>query len=127
VGRQQLQPRKVEKHPAVTWYGENGMMTQNGEGYEIFDTNGKQIGKGNGPGGDIVHMSNFLKAIRGEAKPNSEIEVGQTSTCSVTSATSPIAPAARSTSIPTTRKIVGDKDAEKFWAREYRPGWEPKV
>src|SRR6185503_8118428 len=73
-------PRKIEKHPAVTWYGEKGMMTQEGNGYKIFDDAGKQIGEGNGPGGDTVHMGNFLDAVRGKAKPNSEIEVGQTST-----------------------------------------------
>ena len=28
---------------------------------------------------------------------------------------------------PETHRIVGDKDADALWSREYRPGWEPTV
>src|SRR5687767_13066193 len=63
----------------VTWYGDKGRLTIVGNGYKIFDPKGKEIGAGNGPGNDALHISNFLAAIRGDAKPTSEIAVGQTS------------------------------------------------
>jgi hypothetical protein len=28
---------------------------------------------------------------------------------------------------PKNGHIIGDREAEKFWTREYEPGWEPKV
>jgi predicted dehydrogenase len=120
-------PRKIEKHPAVTWYGEKGMMTQGGDGYKIFDGAGKQIGEGKGPGGDTVHMGNFLDAVRGKTKPNSEIEVGQTSTMLCHLGNIAYRTGHTIHFDPKTRKIVDDKDAEKLWSREYRKGWEPKV
>jgi predicted dehydrogenase len=120
-------PRKIEKHPAVTWYGEKGMMTQEGDGYKIFDGAGKQIGEGKGPGGDIVHMSNFLDAVRGKAKPNSEIEVGQTSTMLCHLGNIAYRTGHMIHFDPKSRKIVDDNAAKKLWSREYRKGWEPKV
>ncbi|HWN95443.1 MAG TPA: gfo/Idh/MocA family oxidoreductase, partial [Methylomirabilota bacterium] len=120
-------PRKIEKHPAVAWYGEKGMMTQEGNGYKIFDGAGNQVGQGTGPGGDGIHMGNFLDAIRGKAKPNSEIEVGQTSTMMCHLGNIAYRTGHTIHFDPVTRKIVGDKDAEKLWSREYREGWEPKV
>lgn len=120
-------PRKIEKHPAVTWYGEKGMMTQQGDGYKIFDGAGNQLGEGTGPGGDTVHMGNFLDAVRGKAKPNSEIEVGQTSTMLCHLGNIAYRTGHTIHFDPKTRKIIDDKDAEKLWSREYRKGWEPKV
>jgi len=120
-------PRKNEKLPAVEWYGEKGTMTQSGEGYKVFDAAGKEIDQGTGPGGDKVHMKNFLDAVRGDAKPNSEIEVGQTSTLLCHLGNIAYRTGRTIHFDPKTRKIVGDSDAEKFWSREYRQGWEPKV
>ena len=120
-------PRKIEKHPAVAWYGEKGMMTQDGDGYKIFDPAGKQIGEGTAPGGDKVHMGNFLDAIRGNAKPNSEIAVGQTSTLLCHLGNIAYRTGHTIHFDPASRRIVGDKEADKLWAREYCQGWEPKV
>jgi predicted dehydrogenase len=120
-------PRTNEKLPFVAWYGDNGSLANYGNGYKIFDLKGKQVGEGTGPGGDKGHIENFLQAIRGNAKPNSEIAVGQTSTllCHLSN----IAYRTGHTIHfdPVTKKIIGDAEAEKLWGREYRPGWEPKV
>ena len=76
--------------------------------------------------GDKSHIENFLKSIRGDAKPNSEIAVGQTSTllCHLANIAYRTGHTLRFDS--TKRKIIGDPEAEKLWGREYRPGWEPK-
>jgi predicted dehydrogenase len=120
-------PRNHENLPFVAWYGDGGSLANYDNGYKIFDLKGKLVSEGAGPGGDKGHIENFLIAIRGDAKPNSEIAVAQTSTllCHLsniayrTGHTIHFDPAAR--------KIIGDTEADKLWGREYRPGWEPKV
>ena len=120
-------PRNNENLPFVAWYGDNGSLANYGNGYKVFDPKGKQIGEGTGPGGDKSHIENFLKSIRGDAKPNSEIAVGQTSTllCHLSNIAYRTGHTIQFDS--TTRRIIGDKEADQLWGREYRPGWEPKV
>jgi predicted dehydrogenase len=121
-------PRRGEPAPFVTWYGDSGMtLAQTGNGYRIFDPKGKEIAKGDGPGGDKDHIQNFLDAIRGKTKPNSEIAEGQTSTllCHLGNIAWRMG---RTLDIdPASGRILNAPEAEKFWGREYRPGWEPKV
>ena len=83
--------------------------------------------QGTGPGGDKVHIENFLKTIRGEAKLNSEIAVGQTSVLLCHLGNIAYRTGHTIHFDPQSRKIIGDKDAEKLWGREYRKGWEPKI
>lgn len=111
----------------VVFHGEEGALAISAGGYSIFDTKGKVVKTVKGPGGDSDHVTNFLEAIRGNAKPNSEIEEGHKSTllCHLGN----IAHRTGRTILCDTKdgKIVGDADAMKQWSREYAPGWEPKV
>jgi predicted dehydrogenase len=120
-------PRNRENLPFVAWYGDGGSLANYDNGYKIFDLKGKLVGEGTGPGGDKGHIENFLTAIRGDAKPNSEIAVAQTSTllCHLSN----IAYRTGHTIHfdPVAKKIIGDAEADKLWGREYRAGWEPKV
>ena len=121
-------PRKHEKNEFVTFYGDGGELAIGwGSGYAIYDLNGKEIGKGSGEGGDRAHMNNFLEAIRGNAKLNSEIEQGHLSTqlCHLGNIAYRTG---RNLEIdPKTGAILKDAEAQKLWKREYRAGWEPKV
>lgn len=120
-------PRTNEKLPFVAWYGDNGSMANYGAGYKIFDPKGKEVGEGTGPASDKLHIENFLKSIRGDAKPNSEIAVGQTSTLLCHLSNIAYRTGRTIHFDPKARKMVADAEAEKLWGREYRPGWEPKV
>lgn len=120
-------PRTHEKLPFVAWYGDQGTMTSDGTGYKVFDPKGRQIDQGTGPGGDKVHIENFLLSIRGRAKPNSEIGVGQTSTLLCHLSNIAYRTGHTIDFDPKERRIVNDPDAAKLWGRDYRPGWEPKV
>jgi predicted dehydrogenase len=120
-------PRGSDKLPFVEWYGEKGTLAQIGNGYKVYDPKGNVIGEGTGPAGDKVHFENFLNAIRGEAKLNSEIAEGQTSTLLCHLGNIAYRTGHTINVDPAKRKILKDKDAEKLWSREYRKGWEPKV
>jgi predicted dehydrogenase len=120
-------PRRNENLPFVAWYGEGGTLANYGNGYKIFDVKGTQTGEGSGPGGEKGHIENFLRSIRGEAKPNSEIAVGQTSTLLCHLANIAYRTGHTIHFDPKGRRILGDPEAEKLWGREYRRGWEPVV
>ena len=120
-------PRRNENLPFVAWYGDGGTLANYGSGYKIFDVKGVQTGEGSGPGGEKGHIENFLRSIRGEARPNSEIAVGQTSTLLCHLANIAYRTGHTIHFDPKGRKLIGDPEAEKLWGREYRPGWEPVV
>jgi predicted dehydrogenase len=120
-------PRRQENLAFVTFYGDNGSLSDHKNGYKIFDPKGNEVAQGDGPGGEKTHIQNFLDCIRGGKRPNSEIEEGQKSTllCHLGNI------AYRSGHTlhidPRTGRIIGGNEAEKLWGREYRKGWEPKV
>lgn len=120
-------PRGGENLTFVAWYGDGGSLEQIGNGYKVLDPKGKEIGQGTGPGGEKGHIENFLKAVRGDAKLNSEIAVGQTSVLLCHLGNIAYRTGDTIHFDPRTRKMVADAEAEKLWSREYRPGWEPKV
>lgn len=120
-------PRTQEQLSFVTFYGDGGSMEQNGGGYKIFDIKGKLVSQNSGPGGEKTHMENFFDAIR-EGKPlNSEIGEGHVSTmlCHLGNIAYRVGHELQID--PETGRIQKDSDAMKFWKREYRRGWEPKV
>jgi predicted dehydrogenase len=121
-------PRKPEENAFVSFYGEGGMMAMTSAGYTIYDLKGKEAGANPGKGGDVPHFANFVDCIRsGGGKLNSEIAEGQKAAmlCHLGNI------AYRSGHTlhidQATGHIEGDPAALKFWGREYRPGWEPKV
>ena len=111
----------------VIFHGEKGSLMINGNGYSICDPKGKEIRKEAGQGGDIVHIDNFLDAIRTGKPLNAEIEGGARSTllCHLGNIAQRTGRALNCD--PANGHILGDKDAAAMWGREYEKGWEPKV
>jgi len=120
-------PRKGESLSTTNFYGEKGTLIVDGGGYKVFDPAGKQVAEGKGRGGDVEHFANFADAVRGKVKPNSEIAEGQKSTLLCHLANLAWRVGHTINFDPRTRQIVGDDAAMRFWGREYREGWEPKV
>ncbi len=120
-------PRANEKVPFVAFYGEGGVLANEKNGYAIYDLKGKEIERKDGPGGDKVHIQNFLDCIRSGKRPNSEIEEGQKSTLLCHLGNIAYRTGRTLHIDQRTGKIIDDRDAQKLWAREYRKGWEPKV
>ncbi len=120
-------PRSQESSAFVTFYGEGGSLSIDGNGGKVFDAKGKEIAKNTGEAGEKGHIANFFNAIRNGSKLNSEIAEGVKSTllCHLGNI------AFRTRSVldidPKTGQILHNKEAQKLWKREYRKGWEPKV
>ena len=113
----------------MIFYGEKGSLVLKDGGYTVHDPKGKEIQKGTPPkdNGMNAHVANWLAAIRGEAQLNSEIEEGHKSTllCHLGNIAHRTGRALKCD--PKDGKILDDAEAMKLWAREYQPGWEPKV
>ncbi len=120
-------PRREEKHPFVVWYGSEGTLHNVGSNYVIYDLKGEKVAEGKGSGGEQGHIENFLDCVRTGKTPNSEIAIGQTSTllCHLGNMSYRTGTVVKFD--PAARKIIDNASAEKYWKREYRSGWEPKV
>lgn len=122
-------PRAAEKPLSeVVFYGDNGTMAAGRDTWTIYDPKGAEVSKGKGAGGgDPAHFGNFIEAIRGNATLNSPIDEGQKSTMMCHLANM----AYRSNTVvrcdPKTGKILDNAEAQKFWSRDYRKGWEIKI
>ena len=120
-------PRKDEKQDFVRFYGTKGTLAISGSGYRILDLQGEEIAKKNGEGGDRSHMGNFFDCIRSGETPNSEIEIGQKSTLMCHLGNMAYRTGSMVHFDPKKKQIIDNPAAEKLWARDYRPGWEPVV
>jgi predicted dehydrogenase len=124
----------------VIFYGEEGSMFIDGNSYTIYDLENNIVKEVKNeikvdplniadPGADLdsLHIRNFLKGMLNESELNANIESGHKSTLLVQLGN--IAQrVGRSINIdPETGHIMGDKEAEQYWARTYEKGWEMKV
>src|SRR5581483_9924175 len=107
--------------------GEDGSLGITGGGYTLYDLKGQATKTVTGPGGDATHQANFLDAVRGQARANSEIAEGHKSTllCHLGNVAHRTGRALRCD--PANGHILDDPEAMRLWTREYAPGWEPKV
>jgi predicted dehydrogenase len=120
--------RKGEKLPIVAFYCEKGTLSIEGGGYDIVDPQGKEVEKKAGSFSDAVHFANFLEAIRTEKNPHAEIGDAQKSTLLCHLGNIAYRTGRTVHCDPATGRITGDDDAaRRFWGREYRPGWEPRI
>ncbi|MBI1902009.1 MAG: Gfo/Idh/MocA family oxidoreductase [Planctomycetia bacterium] len=111
----------------AAFYGEEGTLVIADKTVKVLDMDDKVVLETPVHVGEKQHLTNFLQSIRGEAKPNAEIEVGVKSAmlCLLGNISYRTG---RALSIdPKTGHVAGDAEAMKLWGREYRPGWEPKV
>jgi predicted dehydrogenase len=119
---------RIPGHKAdVLFHGDKGTLAIDDGGYTVYDPAGKPVESQRGAAGDVSHVVNFLAAVRGEGKLNSEIEEGHKSTllCHLGNIAHRTGRALRCD--PATGQVQGDKDAQALWTREYAPGWEPRV
>jgi predicted dehydrogenase len=115
------------RFPDILFHGEKGTLAISGDTYTTYDLKGKQTETIKGNGHDDAHQDNFLAAIRGSARPNSEIEEGYKTTllCHLGNIAYRTGHVLRCD--PANGHILDDKQAMGLWKREYEPGWESNI
>jgi len=111
----------------VAFLGDRGSLLISGSQYSIKDPSGAEVAKGSSNAGDVVHLQNFVDAIRGSAPLNAEIEEGFKSTLLCHLGNISYRTGRTIKFDPNTRQMVGDREALTHWSREYRNGWVPQV
>ncbi|MDZ7692831.1 MAG: Gfo/Idh/MocA family oxidoreductase [Balneolaceae bacterium] len=123
----------------ATIHGTKGTVLVDRNAYYAWDLDGNQIkemqeeeksattntvGAGNL---DVLHMNNFVEAIRTGAEQHSPIDEGHKSNllCHLGNIAQENGGSIQTD--PRNGKIVGNSQAMKMWSREYAAGWKPQV
>jgi predicted dehydrogenase len=120
-------------------YGSKGSVTISRNGFKVFDLKNKLIREEEeasrsvttGLGGEGVittnHIRNFAETISGKAKPNSVLKEAAMSSHLNHLANISYRTGQPLKCDPSTGHIRDKKIMKAYWAREYEPGWEPKI
>jgi predicted dehydrogenase len=137
--------RKIEgQDRGIIFYGEKGSLDTGGDSYKVYDPEGKLVSEvkaAEAEGGslqgrntaspslgmDSLHVADFLDAIKNNRRPNCDVELGHKSTVAMQLGNIAWRVGRDLKIDPKNGHIIGDKEAEKLWSREYQKGWEPKV
>ena len=118
-------PRRHDKLPFASIYGEGGCLEFTSAGYTHFDLQGKEVSKNIPAFSDVYHFKNFVDSIREDVPLNSEIEDAQTSSVlchlgNIACRKNLVLEIDPDTDRPT-------QEVDELWGREYEPGWRPEV
>jgi len=125
----------------VMFYGETGsLLIESGNSYKIYDLKNTLVKEvkdnytinalnTSDPAQelDALHIQNFFDGIRKGVKVNSDILSGHQSTLLVQLGNIALRSGHTLHIDPKNGHILNDKEAMKYWSRDYQPGWEPKV
>ncbi len=135
--------RKIEgRDRGIIFYGEKGSLDTGGDAYQVYDHDGNLVNevKAKQPdsmegrntaspslGLDSLHVADFLDAVRNRRRPNCDVELGYKSTMAMQIGNIAWRLKRDIHLDPSNGHIIGDKEAQQLWGREYEKGWEPKV
>ena len=136
--------RKIEGlDRGIIFYGENGSLDTGGDSYKIYDLDGKLVrevkpsvaesdlqGRNTASpslGMDSLHVADFLDALKNNRRPNCDVELGYKSVVAMQLGNIAWRVGRGLTIDPQNGHILGDKEAQKLWSREYEKNWEPTV
>ncbi|TAE31330.1 MAG: gfo/Idh/MocA family oxidoreductase [Cytophagales bacterium] len=126
----------------VIFYGDKGTMTiPGGDDYKVYGLDNKLIKEvktelqeadrtntmGMGERLDGMHLTNFVEAVRGNTKSTCPIETGHKSTLLPQLGNIAFRTGRVLRCDPANGHILNDKEAMKFWSREYQKGWEMRL
>ena len=122
------------------FFGENGSMLIDGNGYTIFDLQSKIVNEVknekiidprnlSNPAAelDALHIQNFFGSIKTGEKLNANIDSGHKSTLLLQLGNISQRVGRTLNIDPKTGRIVDDREAMNYWSRSYEKGWEMKL
>jgi predicted dehydrogenase len=110
----------------VSFHGPEASLVIDTDGWRVLDKKNEVVSEHEGTKkDDVVHVADFLAAIREGRVPAADIAEGHASALLCHLGTI----AYRTDRVLHTRpedgRIIGDDDAAALWTKEYRPGWKP--
>jgi predicted dehydrogenase len=123
-------PRPIEGLGyGVAFYGERGTLALLENGFKLFDRKDKLIESVSEKRDiDTAHFADFVDAARKGRRPAADIEDGHKSTLLCHLGNIALRAGRTLNTDPKNGRILNDKETEeRFWSREYRSEWEPKV
>jgi predicted dehydrogenase len=124
----------------VVFYGEKGAMETGHNGYRVYDADNrlikevdsKDIIDGRDPSSpsdqlDIVHINDFIDAIKTNRRPHADIAELHKSTTLVELGNIAWRTGQRLVIDPSSGHVLNSPEAQALWSRTYEPGWEPIV
>lgn len=124
----------------VIFYGEKGSLVINGNAYVVYDLENKVVKKVDNdtvvdarnkvdPSQvlDGFHIQNFFDGIRKGTSLNADILSGHKSTLMCQLGNIALRSGKSLNIDPANGHILNDAESQKFWSREYEPGWEPTL
>lgn len=124
----------------IIFYGEAGALFINGNAYTVYDLKNNVLEKADSKIGgvsqdrrnpsqklDSIHFQNFFDGIRQGKELHADVEKGIPSTnlCHLGNIAYRYG---RTLNINSMDGTIKNKDAmDKYWSREYEPGWEPRI
>jgi predicted dehydrogenase len=110
----------------VSFHGPEASLVIDTDGWRVLDKKNEVVSEHDGTKkDDVVHVADFLAAIREGRVPAADIAEGHASALLCHLGTI----AYRTDRVLHTRpedgRIVGDDEAAALWTKEYRPGWKP--
>ena len=125
----------------VIFYGDSGsLFISGGNEYVIFDQRNKIVKEVKSNLGfeqgntvnpsqllDAIHFQNFFDAIRKGTPLACTAETGHQCTALMLLGNIALRTGRTLNLNPANGHIIGDSDAQRFWGRDYEPGWEPKI
>lgn len=104
---------------AFMYYGRHG------DGWQVFDADGKQIAGAPGKQSDHEHIANFIECIRSRARPTSDVEQGHYSTLLCHLANASFRSGNKKLEFdPVTESFPQTPEANRFLGRTYREPWK---
>lgn len=124
----------------VMFYGEEGSMIIDGNGYTVYNADNKII-KGikdteivdvhnlSSPADqlDAIHIQDFFSGISKGTPIRANIAEGHKSTLLCQLGNIALRSGNALKTDPANGHIIGDPVAQEFWKRQYEPGWEPVI
>lgn len=124
----------------VIFYGDTGSLFIHDDAYSVYDLDGnllKEVKSGKivdvhnlanpAENLDALHIQNFLDGIRKGTSLNSGIAEGHQSTLLCQLGNIALRSGDTLNIDPVNGHILNNKNAMKYWSREYEPGWQPEV